>query len=165
MSRRSSRKTDIQIPESVPANAIAAPKKEQTAGKIEETKPVAKSPAKPTKKKAEAEAEYVEENLGETEGSFAIKINRVKAKAVLKEDKTPKPKKAAVKRKAKAEDSEDGDEDVDKIAGKKKATKKRKTKEEKEAEKMPLSARTSVVTLKKAMHIGAHVSGAGGTFC
>lgn len=44
------------------------------------------------------------------------------------------------------------------------APKKRKTKEEKEAEAMPLAARTAVSSLKKAMYIGAHVSGAGGAF-
>ena len=45
-----------------------------------------------------------------------------------------------------------------------KKIKKRKTKEEKEAEAMPLAARTSIQTLKRAMYIGAHVSGAGGKY-
>ncbi|KAI9739901.1 MAG: hypothetical protein M1818_004957 [Claussenomyces sp. TS43310] len=44
----------------------------------------------------------------------------------------------------------------------KKAKKPRKTKEEKEAEAMPLAARTAVQGLKRAMYIGAHVSAAGG---
>jgi AP endonuclease-1 len=162
MSRRSSKKTDNQIPEIAPANTVATPKKGRKVVKIDETEVVAKSPAKSMKKKVEAEAEYVENNTEQTKVPSTIKINKVKAKALLEGNKAPKPKKAAAKRKAKAEDDEheDGDED----AGKKKATKKRKTKEEKEAENMPLAARTSIGALKKAMHIGAHVSGAGGTF-
>lgn len=45
---------------------------------------------------------------------------------------------------------------------KKPAAKKRKTKAEKEDEKMPLAARTVISSMKRAMYIGAHVSGAGG---
>lgn len=40
--------------------------------------------------------------------------------------------------------------------------KKRKTKKDKVDEMPPLAARTAVSSLKKAMYIGAHVSGAGG---
>ncbi|CAM6109391.1 unnamed protein product [Calypogeia fissa] len=54
------------------------------------------------------------------------------------------------------------DEEIEDGADTPKAKTKRKTKEEKEAEAMPLAARTSVETLKRAMYIGAHVSGAGG---
>jgi AP endonuclease-1 len=43
-----------------------------------------------------------------------------------------------------------------------KIVKKRKTKAEKEEEAMPLASRTAVSTLQKGMHIGAHVSAAGG---
>ncbi|CAD6439207.1 18583cfa-7e5f-4830-b4d1-0df306cf5db3 [Sclerotinia trifoliorum] len=68
-------------------------------------------------------------------------------------------KKSSVKRKLKDEDE---DEAVEEPTAGKKLTKKRKTKEEKEAEIMPLAQRTLVSTLKQAIHIGAHVSGAGG---
>ncbi|KAK0383314.1 hypothetical protein NLU13_9227 [Sarocladium strictum] len=65
-------------------------------------------------------------------------------------------KKAVSKRKA---DSEE--EPVARINGTKE-TKKRKTKAEKEEDAMPLAQRTVVATLQKGMHIGAHVSAAGG---
>lgn len=45
---------------------------------------------------------------------------------------------------------------------KKPVAKKRKTKAAKEDEKMPLAARTVIASMKRAMYIGAHVSGAGG---
>jgi len=78
---------------------------------------------------------------------------KVKTKTVLEEQVIPKQKASSAKRKVKTEDDQEGEE---------KAPKKRKTKEEKEAEAMPLAARTVVGSLKKAMHIGAHVSAAGG---
>jgi AP endonuclease 1 len=158
MSRRLSKKTDNKIPESEPADTIATPKKGRKAVKVEELEVVAKSPTKTTKKKAKAVIEY-EENVEELKDSPKIKIKSVKAKAVLEEEKAPKPKKASAKRKPKAEDDDEEDDE-----GEKKVTKKRKTKEEKEAENMPLAPRTAIGTLKKAMHIGAHVSGAGGSF-
>ena len=46
---------------------------------------------------------------------------------------------------------------------KKAAPKKRKTAAAKKDDDMPLAARTAVSSLKRAMYIGAHVSGAGGT--
>jgi AP endonuclease 1 len=64
--------------------------------------------------------------------------------------------------KAKSKRKIEVDEGVEQEVDIKKVKKKRKTKEEKEAEAMPLAARTSIQTLKKAMYIGAHVSGAGG---
>lgn len=117
-----------------------------------------KSPAPRTsraaKKVAKEESEEEEEFVGSPKASVTkIKINRVKSTVVVQEK--PKPKSA--KRKS-AED--DDDEDADD----KKVKKKRKTKEEKEAEAMPLAARTAIGTLKRAMFIGAHVSGAGGMF-
>lgn len=78
------------------------------------------------------------------------KINSVKSKFAPE----VKNKKAPAKRKAKKEDEDEGEDT--------KVKKKRKTKEEKEEEAMPLAARTAVASLKKTMHIGAHVSGAGG---
>lgn len=86
-----------------------------------------------------------------TEGREAI-VSKEEVVVVTKQ-------KSSVKRKLKDEDEDEGKEEP--TAGKK-VTKKRKTKEEKEAETMPLAERTLVSTLKQAIHIGAHVSGAGG---
>ena len=98
MSRRASKKTDNQIPEVAPVNTSATPKKGRKALKIDETEVVAKPPAKSMKKKVEAEAEYAEKHTEQTKGSSTIKINKVKAKAVLEENTTPKSKKATAKR-------------------------------------------------------------------
>ncbi|KAK4186155.1 xylose isomerase-like protein [Podospora australis] len=67
-----------------------------------------------------------------------------------------------VENKRKKEDDEDEDNE-EKAAAAKPAPKKRKTAAKKQAEdEIPLAARTAVTSLKKAMYIGAHVSGAGG---
>ncbi|ESZ90838.1 hypothetical protein SBOR_8783 [Sclerotinia borealis F-4128] len=84
-----------------------------------------------------------------TKGAKAIAVDK-KATAVTK--------KAPVKRKLKDEDEDEEDGTV----AEKKVTKKRKTQNEKDAKIMPLADRTLVSTLKKAVHIGAHVSAAGG---
>jgi AP endonuclease-1 len=135
------------------------PKKGRRAVKVVEPGVVAKSTAKPTKQKLKAELEYEEESIEAPDGSLKIKINRVKAEAVLEEGKAPQSKKASAKRKAKI-----AEDDEDEVSEEKKVKKKRKTKEEKEAETMPLAARTAIKGLKKALYIGAHVSGAGGIF-
>jgi AP endonuclease-1 len=163
MSRRSSRKSDNPNLENgtgeSDVTAIATPKKGRKAVKAEAVEVVAKvenTPKKSTKKKVKAEESDEEIEEAPKESPARIKINKVKAKAVLEAEKEPnKPKKAPAKRKAK----NDGDEEE---ADDTKTKKKRKTKEEKEAEAMPLAARTVTGTLKKAMYIGAHVSGAGG---
>jgi AP endonuclease-1 len=161
MSRRLSRKTENQIPEASSINVVATHKKGRKTVKVEEIEATAKSPARSTKKRVKVVVEHEEENIQECKDAVETKVNRVKAEAILEEEKAAKPKKAPAKRKSKAtEEDEDGDSD----AGVKKVTKKRKTKEEKEAEAMPLAARTVIGGLKKAMHIGAHVSAAGGTF-
>jgi AP endonuclease-1 len=104
------------------------------------------------------------------ESETALKEKRSPAKSIAKREATdahnqtisnsaPKTKAIAnTKRKVKVD--EENIQDIDE----KKVTKKRKTKEDKEAESMPLAARTSISTLKKAMYIGAHVSAAGGEF-
>ncbi|KAK3329625.1 xylose isomerase-like protein [Apodospora peruviana] len=59
----------------------------------------------------------------------------------------------------------DDDFENDSPAGdetKKPTPKKRRTKAEKEEDNMPLAPRTAISSLKRAMYIGAHVSGAGG---
>lgn len=136
---------------------VLTPKKGRKSAKIEATEVIAEVEqtivTKSSKKKVKAEIDSCEEVLTTPKRSPSkLKINKVKSEAVV--EKNPGTKKAP-KRKAKTEDDEDG-------AAEKKSTKKRKTKEEKEAEAMPLAARTVVGTLKKALYIGAHVSGAGG---
>jgi hypothetical protein len=92
------------------------------------------------------------------------KATKTKAEAV-----TPKKKAAGKKRKA-ADDTEGEDHECDSHneaepdEKEKPAPKKRKTKKDKEAEAMPLAQRTAVSSLKRAMYIGAHVSGAGGEY-
>ena len=157
MPRRPSWKSETQIAEITSVETVATPKKGRRTVKTEE-EVVAKSPANSTKKKVKAEAYAAEENIEEFNRSAGIKINRVKAKAVVEEELAPKSKKAPGKRKSKAVDENEDDEDAEDN----KVAKKRKTKEEKEAEAMPLAARTAIGGLKKAMYIGAHVSAAGG---
>ncbi|CAN8098933.1 unnamed protein product [Discula destructiva] len=60
-----------------------------------------------------------------------------------------------------AGEEEEEEEEEEKIDVKP-TPKKRKTKEDKQAEMVPLAARTAISSLPKAMYIGAHVSGAGG---
>lgn len=87
-----------------------------------------------------------------------LKISRENGVAAPTKQSAEKPKGPGGKRqKVEVDENSDGE-----IEGKK-DKKKRKTKEEKESEAMPLAARTAVGSLKKAMYIGAHVSGAGGT--
>jgi len=106
----------------------------------------------------EEEEEKEEEAIENPKTPVKRKINSVKGKATIEAEKSANEKKAPAKRKTKAEE-QDGDE-----ADAAKPKKKRKTKEEKEAEAMPILPRTAVSSLKKAMHIGAHVSGAGGMY-
>lgn len=124
----------------------------------------AKIPDRTSKKKvnyeepdaSEGEEEEEEEKPQKPATPVKREINSVKGKATIEAAKNAKEKKAPAKRKVKAEET-DGD-DADEV----KPKKKRKTKEEKEAEAMPILPRTAVSSLMKAMHIGAHVSGAGG---
>lgn len=84
--------------------------------------------------------------------------------SIVSPDRVTKITKAAsVKRKLKDEDEDEDKQDGETI-DEKKPIKKRKTKEDKNAETMPLAGRTLVSTLKKAVHIGAHVSAAGGRY-
>ena len=70
--------------------------------------------------------------------------------------------KAAPKRKVEDVKEEDQTVVAEKTNGTAKVVKKRKTKAEKEEDAMPLAPRTVVTTLQKGVHIGAHVSAAGG---
>ncbi|KAH9215640.1 xylose isomerase-like protein [Leptodontidium sp. 2 PMI_412] len=155
MSRRSSRKTDNIPLDTEPAATPSATPKKGRKVKVEtgEVAQVAKPSTKAGKKAVKAEIQPDDEVDEKVPPPSKSKQTKVKAETVVEEKAPPKPKKA-VKRKVKDEDDEDPDED--------KSKKKRKTKEEKAAETMPVAARTAVASLKSAMHIGAHVSAAGG---
>lgn len=94
-------------------------------------------------------------------------VGKVKVEAKVEEEETKKV--VTSKRKAPAavvKEEEDEDDDEFKKEDspveqktKKPAAKKRKIKED---DSMPLAARTPIASLKRAMYIGAHVSGAGG---
>jgi AP endonuclease-1 len=159
MPRRSSKKADIEVLKFESTETTVTPKKGRKAVKIETTEVVAKieqiSPAKSNEAKVEVGSDD-EPLTTPKKSSEKPKINSVKSKAILEEAQIPKQKKASSKRKAKTEEEDDDDTEE------KKVPKKRKTKEEKEAEAMPLAARTLIGSLKKAIHIGAHVSSAGG---
>ena len=133
-------------------------------GKKEDQKPAKRTPAK----KRTAKAGKNLEKTGDGEEVTSKKTPKKRKAKVESPDQDDReddvveaPEKKAAKRKAKAE-SEDDEQTVD--GDVKKPKKKRKTKEEKEAEDMPLAARTAVQSLKRALYIGAHVSGAGGMY-
>ena len=136
---------------------VEAPISEKKANGVK-GKPALK-PTKVQNTKRTQKTEGVEEEelagLKSEEITPKIKISSVRGKATIEADKN---KKAPAKRKAKKEEDDENEGDDTKTK------KKRKTKEEKETEAMPILARTAVAMLKKAMHIGAHVSGAGGKF-
>lgn len=96
------------------------------------------------------------------EQTHSVKVNGTAAKKGARvEFKVEEVEKKAIsKRKSVAESDFEPEEPAEEA--KKPAAKKRKTKAGKEDENMPLAARTAISSLKKAMYIGAHVSGAGG---
>jgi AP endonuclease-1 len=162
MSRRSSRKLESNLSEAhttpIITSPSTSPKKGRKVVKVEDdaviqvaTAKSAKSPKVP-KVKTEIEAE------SHVSVTKVTKITSVKEEVETKVKQDSKPKKASAKRKAKTEE-EDDDEEKEAVS-----KKKRKTKEEKEAENMPLAARTAIASLEMSMHIGAHVSGAKGTW-
>jgi hypothetical protein len=166
MSRRTNRKINYtELDEEIIETAVvpvSTPKKARKAVKVVSTEVVTQAEkTSPTKgyKKVKAEADSEEEDTAAPAKSPAkAKVKKVKAKTVLEGDPASKPKKAPAKRKAKTDDEDEEGADDNKVK------KKRKTKEEKEAEAMPLAERTAIGALKKAMHIGAHVSAAGGEY-
>lgn len=156
--RRSGRNVNAAISD-VPTTEVSpvATKKGGKHIKNEDTE-VLKLAANSTRTKAKEDSGNLEDADEGEEEKKAIDIPKtVKIVNMQKEAAVVTKNKAPVKRKLKEEEDE-GEEDKEE----KKTTKKRKTKEEKEAETMPLAERTLVSTLKKAVHIGAHVSGAGG---
>lgn len=87
------------------------------------------------------------------------------------EDKTvekPAPKKLPASKKRKAteetevEERHECDSHDEDVKEEEPTPKKRKTKKDNVNDMAPLAARTAVSSLKKAMYVGAHVSGAGG---
>ncbi|KAG9241638.1 DNA lyase [Calycina marina] len=133
------------------------------AGKSAKPNPIA------TTEKSKTEIESDDEPLVSSQGKKTPAKSRSKATSSEQEDSKIDVGKdnaeavdgieETVKNEPKKRKSNAGDGDEEKT---KKQPKKRKTKEEKETESMPLATRTAVETLKKAMHLGAHVSGAGG---
>jgi AP endonuclease-1 len=179
MSRRSSRKVNT-----VPSYAEVDEIPKQTATeKVEKRSPNRK-----------AHRPIDEDQIGittESVTSKAVKIKQtdkavatVEAVTAVKVEKSPRKRKikkeadasdgdiqkpiplgsAESTKKAKAKRKAEAGEEAGQEPDSKKVKKKRKTREEKEAEAMPLAARTSIQSLKKAMYIGAHVSGAGGKY-
>ncbi|PMD31294.1 AP endonuclease [Hyaloscypha variabilis F] len=165
MSRRTSRKVDYKESDDEASEAavspVSTPKKARKAVKVEAAEVVTKvEKSTPAKSRKKVKAEVIPEEEEDTvpvKSPAKVTISKVKAKAALEGESIAKAKKTPAKRKAKAEDDED-----EEGADDNKVKKKRKTKEEKEAEAMPLAERTAIGALKKAMYIGAHVSGAGG---
>jgi AP endonuclease-1 len=98
-----------------------------------------------TKKRVKRQVEEAEEIIGN--GTSATPSRKIRVKKEVEEDEEVQDTQVIA----------DGSE-----VAVKKVQRKRKTKEEKEAEAMPLAARTAVNTLKKAMYLGAHISAAGG---
>lgn len=139
------------------------------------------APRTSPRKKAAAAAAKVEEKVVEKVSTAAAKGKKAVAKPTTRTKTKAEPaapasvskKKSAPPQKRKAvEESEDQENEEDKQEcdshdepdepDKKPAPKKRRTKKEKEEDMVPLAPRTAVASLKKAMFIGAHVSGAGG---
>ena len=161
MSRRSSRKSDVKALEAHTSNTITSPsttpKKGRKAVNVADDAVAKAKPAKsPRASKVKTEVHAKEQLSMSAAGDSTIVKDEVDIEVKPEPEPKPKPKKPAAKRKAKNEemDEEDGKEVVTK--------KKRKTKEEKEAENVPLAERTVIATLKRSMHIGAHVSSAKG---
>lgn len=108
------------------------------------------SRSSPRKRPAVNYSEGADEKQKEKKDSAASKaLSRLKSLAA----KIPPKRKA---------DSEATTDDTKATAPGAPASKKRKTTKSNEKDAMPLTERTAVGSLKKAMYIGAHVSAAGG---
>jgi AP endonuclease-1 len=160
MPRRPSHKIGTEAVGTDSAKLTTIPKKRQPVVRvvaIEVDATVQPTPSAKSPKTVKTEVGLDSESLDtDQESGSGIKIQRVKVKESL--EKAQAPKQRPRKRTATVDDDEDSAD------GKKakKATKKRKTEKEKEVEAMPLAIRTAVATLKHAMHVGAHISAAGG---
>jgi AP endonuclease-1 len=167
MSRRSSRKLNSVLS----YTEVDEVPKSEAAEKFEKRSPNKKVCKVFNKEQVEIASESVTsakrtdiaENIGcaveavtVVKAETSTKNRRVKIEADTSDGDSQNKAKVKAKRKAEVDEVEQ-EVDVKKV-------KKRKTKEEKAAEAMPLAARTPIQTLKKAMYIGAHVSGAGGKY-
>lgn len=122
-----------------PSKRISRARKVKVEPEEEEAASTSEEAPKPTPKKRQSKAKAVKkEEVEEDDGAETLSKGRSRKKPEAKEEVNK------------------GDND-EKTAGKP-AKKKRKTKEEKEAEAMPLAART----VGHKLFIGAHVSSAGG---
>jgi len=87
-----------------------------------------------------------------------------KVSVIKKKKSAPKKRKAADADEQYACDSCDEKDVKEEAEADEKPAKKRRTKKIKDEDMSPLAARTAISALKKAVYIGAHVSGAGGRF-
>ncbi|KAF7885313.1 uncharacterized protein EAF01_011378 [Botrytis porri] len=153
--RRSGRNANAAIADVPKTEILSAASKNDIKSENTEVPKLAANGIRSKAKADSGSSEDVDENEGEKKAvdipKTAKTVNVKKEAAVVTKEKAP------VKRKLKQDEDKDEEDKEEK-----KVTKKRKTKEEKEAETMPLVERTLVSTLKRAVHIGAHVSGAGG---
>ncbi|KDN65484.1 putative apurinic endonuclease [Colletotrichum sublineola] len=118
----------------------------------------------PPRTSARKKAQAIVETKVEETTTATTRTNGTKGTTVVATNaKTITSKKPAPKRKAASEDEHEScgscAEEEEKPAKKRKPAAKGKAKKE---DDMPLADRTAVSSLKKAMYIGAHVSGAGG---
>ncbi|KAK8138694.1 hypothetical protein PG984_002074 [Apiospora sp. TS-2023a] len=134
------RRAVAQVPEPETKTAVAAPKKTRTTAA--------------SKRKTAAAGSDVDEEETEIK-SEASEVEDTKATKATKAT----PKARSTKRKAVADDEDD---EVVKAEKDSKPVKKTRTAKTKIEDIMPLARRTPVSSLKQAMYIGAHVSGAGG---
>ncbi|EFQ26181.1 apurinic endonuclease [Colletotrichum graminicola] len=120
----------------------------------------------PPRTSARRKAQVVAETKVEETATITTKTNGTKGTTVAAtKSKTTTSNKPVSKRKAASDDEHEScgscaeKEEEEKPAKKRKTAPKGKAKKE---DDMPLADRTAVSSLKKAMYIGAHVSGAGG---
>jgi AP endonuclease-1 len=123
-----------------------------------------------SKSATESKSHILEEGVSATVNGIKAVANASKAEV----NKRKNPKRKATHTEPHVDDEDldsidptedkEREEEGDQLQGTKKpAAKRRKTASKKDAENnMPLAARTAITSLKRAMYIGAHVSGAGG---
>ncbi|ROV91282.1 hypothetical protein VSDG_07779 [Cytospora chrysosperma] len=122
-------------------------------------------PRKSPRNQAPTVVQKAAENVAEKVNGAAVKAKKViktEAEPVAATQQKQRQKRKAAEVKAEEEELECDSHAEEEDEEDKPRPKKRKTKKEQEDEAMPLAERTVVSSLKKAMYIGAHVSGAGG---
>lgn len=122
-------------------------------------------PRKSPRNQAPTVVQKTAENVAEKVNGAAVKTKKAiktEAEPVAATQQKQRQKRKTAEVKAEEEELECDSHAEEEDEEDKPKPKKRKTKKEKEDEAMPLAERTVVSSLKKAMYIGAHVSGAGG---